>query len=50
LFSDVYDSKLKIHAHFSGLRYLMYYYPVLSSVLGASLIGIVISSVMAVAW
>ena len=49
-FLDVYDSKLKIHAHFSGLRYLMYYYPIFSSFLGASLIAVVISSIMAVAW
>ena len=49
-FLDIYESKLKIHAHFSGLRYLMYYYPVLSSCLGASLIGIVLSSVLAVTW
>ena len=49
-FLDIYQSRLKIHAHFSGLKYLMYYYPVFSSFLGASLIGIVLSSVMAVAW
>nr|XP_042907669.1 seipin isoform X2 [Parasteatoda tepidariorum] len=32
--AEVYSSALKIHAQFTGLRYMMYYWPVLSLVIG----------------
>lgn len=31
---EVYSSSLRIHAQFTGLRYLMYYWPILSAVIG----------------
>jgi hypothetical protein len=47
---DVYDAKLRIHAHFTSLRYLMYFYPVITSCLAVSFIGVILSSVLAVTW
>ncbi|XP_051905579.1 seipin-like isoform X1 [Hippocampus zosterae] len=33
---QIYSSQLYIHAHFTGIRYLLFYFPVLSAVLGMS--------------
>ncbi|CAG0914701.1 unnamed protein product [Notodromas monacha] len=36
-FIEIYSASLHIHAHFHGLRFLMYHYPVLSAVCGVSM-------------
>lgn len=33
---QIYSSDLYIHAHFSGIRYLLYYFPVISAIVGVS--------------
>ncbi|XP_047441224.1 seipin-like isoform X2 [Mugil cephalus] len=33
---QIYSSQLYVHAHFTGIRYLLFYFPVLSAVVGVS--------------
>ncbi|KAM5138279.1 seipin isoform 2-T3 [Mantella aurantiaca] len=33
---QIYNAELRVHAHFTGLRYLLYYFPVMSAVIGIS--------------
>ncbi|XP_063294718.1 seipin isoform X1 [Pelobates fuscus] len=33
---QIYNAELRVHAHFTGLRYLLYHYPISSAVIGVS--------------
>uniref|UniRef100_A0A3Q2DU84 Seipin n=1 Tax=Cyprinodon variegatus TaxID=28743 RepID=A0A3Q2DU84_CYPVA len=33
---QIYSSQLYVHAHFTGLRYLLFYYPILSALIGVA--------------
>ena len=47
---DIYECTLNIHAHFTGLSYLMYHHPVLSSCLGISSISTVVFTLLFFFW
>ena len=48
--AEVYDAKFQIQAKFSGLRYLLYYFPINSAVIGLSFNTIFLVSILLLSW
>ena len=49
-FAEIYNSKLMIHAKFGGIRYLMFYYPVTSALMGTTLNFSMLSIIVILSW
>ncbi|XP_062574407.1 seipin-like [Saccostrea cucullata] len=47
---QIYSATLKIHAHFSGLRYMLFYWPILSAAIGTSLNMCLLSFITLLSW
>ncbi|XP_054723846.1 seipin-like, partial [Uloborus diversus] len=48
--TEIYSASLRIHARFTGLRYLMYYWPVLSALVGIGTNFFLLVLVIALIW
>lgn len=49
-FVELYGAQLRIHAIFSGLRYLMYHYPLVSAAMGIGICMVFLSAVVIFSW
>ncbi|XP_037804316.1 seipin-like isoform X2 [Penaeus monodon] len=47
---ELYGAQLRIHAVFSGLRYLMYHYPLTAAALGIGICMVFLSAVVILSW
>lgn len=47
---ELYGAQLRIHAVFSGLRYLMYHYPLTAAALGIGICMVFLSAVVIFSW
>ncbi|XP_042890706.1 seipin-like isoform X2 [Penaeus japonicus] len=47
---ELYGAQLRIHAVFSGLRYLMYHYPLMAAALGIGICMVFLSAVVILSW
>lgn len=47
---ELYSAQLRIQAQFTGLRYLMFYWPILSATLGIAIHVVIISAIVGYVW
>lgn len=47
---QVYSAKLQLQAHFSGLRHLMYHWPITSGIVGVSTVLATLLLVLGLSW
>ncbi|XP_035222341.1 seipin-like, partial [Stegodyphus dumicola] len=47
---EIYSCKLRIHAQFTGLRYMMYYWPILSAIIGIGFNFCWLSMIVIIIW
>ena len=49
-YAEVYSSSFRIDAKFSGLRYLMYHYPITTAIFGTSLNLYILTAILILSW
>lgn len=49
-FAEVYTASYRIDAQFSGLRYLMFHYPITAAIFGTSLNMFILAAILILSW
>ena len=49
-YAEVYSATFQIQAQFSGLRYLMHYYPITAAIFGISLNMFILATIFILSW
>lgn len=48
--AEIYSMSMQVHAHFTGLRYLMFHWPILSAVVGVAANLFLILFILLLSW